>query len=85
MKRMIIGAMLATTIIGLSVAHSQQSVPSNHLFRFEVSIAEINLIDEGLGQLPYSKVAPLMGKLQAQFKMQQQPMPAPKQEEGQKK
>lgn len=40
-----------------------------------VNQADLAVLSEGLGQLPYVKVAPLMQKLQAQVIKQQQPDP----------
>lgn len=45
-------------------------------FTLKVTPAEINVIGEALGFMPYSKAAPLIQKLQVQVNAQSQP-PAP--------
>jgi hypothetical protein len=66
MKYLIIaGSLLLST-----VAFAQEA---DKKFNLEVSGADITLLGEALGMLPYGKVAPLMQKLQVQINAQQQP------------
>lgn len=53
-------------------------------FTLEVNANEINMIGEGLGFLPYNKVAPLIQSLQIQVNKQNQPKPEEKKIEAPK-
>lgn len=48
------------------------------IFNLSVTAADVQILGEGLGTLPYGKVAPLMSKLQAQINEQSQPKPEAK-------
>lgn len=56
---------------GLIVDRAHAQTPEVTL---TVNQADLAVLSEGLGQLPYAKVAPLMQKLQAQVIKQQQPV-----------
>lgn len=66
---------IASAIVMFAMpVHAQ---PSPQEFNLKVDSRDIEIIGEGLGALPYSKVAPLMGKLQAQIQGQVKTVPAP--------
>lgn len=66
MKTIIVAGCLALASIAAAVA--QPAPPDS--FTLRVDSKDIEVIGEGLGSLPYTKVAPLMGKLQSQIKEQ---------------
>ena len=81
MKKLILIAML---MVPATVYAQQLPMPTNppdQTVKFEVTVQDLNLIGEGLGSLPFSRVAPLMNKLQAQINAQQQ-QAKPKEPEG---
>lgn len=58
-------------------AYAQAPTQTQPEITLKVTPADITLLGEGLGMLPYAKVAPLMQKLQIQINQQQQPTPVP--------
>lgn len=73
---------VAVSLLLSTVVYAQEA---DKKFNLEVSGADITLLGEALGMLPYGKVAPLMQKLQVQINAQQPvpsatptPVPAPK-------
>lgn len=67
MKILALGAVLAATLLPVNAQQPTQ------LLNLSVDNADVALIGEGLGNLPYNKVAPLMGKLQKQINDQTNP------------
>ena len=68
---------LAITIILSAIAMKVFAQQPTQEFNLKVDTKDIDLISEGLGSLPYNKVAPLFGKLAKQLSLQQQSVPAP--------
>lgn len=66
---LVISILILPLISGLANAQGQ---PEKQ-FNLTVTGADIQTLGEGLGTLPYGKVAPLMSKLQAQINEQSQP------------
>ena len=71
----LIGMMLTLATVS---AYGQEA---NKEFNIKINAADIQLIGEGLGSLSYSKVAPLMIKLQQQINEQNAPKQVDKTEE----
>lgn len=65
----IILPVIATVLVLTSLSQAQS--PQLSSYDLKVDAGDIALIGEGLGMLPYSKVAPLMSKLQTQINAQQ--------------
>lgn len=70
-KLLILGVVLLTPVM-VAFGQTPQPQPQKE-FTFKVSQAEVELIGEALGLLPFNKVAQLMNKLQIQLNTQQQP------------
>ncbi len=70
MKKLIVIAMLAST-----PAFAQDN--SAKEFDLKVTGADIAILGDALGMMPYAKAAPLMQKLQAQINIQNNPAPKP--------
>lgn len=58
------------TLSLVSAAHAQEATKD---FDFKLSAADVNVIADALGELPYKKSAPLFNKLQSQINAQTQP------------
>lgn len=69
MKRIILATLLLTSPAFAASALAADEVS----YKFDLTPAEINIVAEGLGMLPYGKVAPLMAKLQQQINGQTKP------------
>lgn len=64
MKKLMLASLLALSLTSSAVAQDKE-------FDLKVTTADITLIGDGLGTLPYNKVAPLIQKLQQQIAVQQ--------------
>lgn len=61
-------AIIASTI-GTTIAQAQEKE-----YNLKLNGNEVNLVGEALGALPYTKVVPLMNKLQQQLREQDRPV-----------
>lgn len=74
MKLSLIVALLALSVASAS---AQQPAPKEYVIN-HITADEVNLIGRALGEMPYSKVAPLIAKLMGQISSQEAfPAPAP--------
>lgn len=64
----------ACAIVVLSTTAKAQVAPPSE-FTLKVNPTEASLLGEAMGLMPYGRIAPLMGKLQAQINEQNNPVP----------
>lgn len=71
----IAGVLTVVVAYGGATVRAQQPQSPSKEFMLKVDAKDIEILSEGLGLLPYNKVAPLFGKLQQQISAQAIPAP----------
>lgn len=82
MRNLTYAALAIMSIADINIMLSSPALAADEVsYKFDLTPAEINIVAEGLGMLPYGKVAPLMAKLQQQINVQAKPEAKPKEEQ----